>query len=412
MRHRVLALILPAAALAALVLASTSIAGSSSNTVSVAKGPRITGIKPSKLTIGQTLVITGKGFRPGKLTNTVVFSRRGAQSVFVKADEATKTQIKVVVPAKLIPFLTQKAGKPTSTRFQLRVLAKAISAEPTPKSLSPVVSPVTSDSTGTGTPPPPPPPPPSDCDKDGIPDHQEDDDDNDLLSDTREAELKLNACLADTDGDGVEDGYEYYAAIDFNSVALPYPGKRPYPNPLDATDANIDFDGDTLTSFEEYTAWVRYGNHQLPLNLSDGQPRTGGGTRDELRDIDDDGLRNYTEAHGPTSNAAWWSTFFKEEPAYKNTYAGTDWLDPDSDGDTRLDGADDIDHDGASNVYESTPGPDWVNPFNPCLPDPSVDICSDYFPSPDKVWSPFKEGFTKADVGPLPAPGGGPRPPR
>ena len=37
--------------------------------------------------------------------------------------------------------------------------------------------------------------------------------------------------------------------------SLPYPGKRPYPNPLFA-DANVDYDGDSLTLTEEYDLWV------------------------------------------------------------------------------------------------------------------------------------------------------------
>ena len=51
---------------------------------------------------------------------------------------------------------------------------------------------------------------------------------------------KLDPCLADTDGDSVEDGYEYQSALDLNhyprTAPLPYPGKRPYPNPLDPSD--------------------------------------------------------------------------------------------------------------------------------------------------------------------------------
>ena len=47
-----------------------------------------------------------------------------------------------------------------------------------------------------------------------------------------------NPCSADTDGDGVEDGYEYQSAIDLNddeyqqpNQILAYPHKMPYPNP-------------------------------------------------------------------------------------------------------------------------------------------------------------------------------------
>ncbi len=44
-------------------------------------------------------------------------------------------------------------------------------------------------------------------------------------------------CKLDTDGDGVSDGFEYESALDLNSRALPYAGKKPYPNPLDGSDA-------------------------------------------------------------------------------------------------------------------------------------------------------------------------------
>ena len=60
----------------------------------------------------------------------------------------------------------------------------------------------------------------------------------------------MNPLNEDTDGDGVEDGYEYRSAKDLNddehqqpNTFLPYPGKRPYANPL-FKDAGIDYDGD------------------------------------------------------------------------------------------------------------------------------------------------------------------------
>ena len=60
-----------------------------------------------------------------------------------------------------------------------------------------------------------------------------------MLTASNENELGLDSCKADTDGDGVPDGYEYWSARDLNddeyqepNTYLPYPGKRPYPNPL------------------------------------------------------------------------------------------------------------------------------------------------------------------------------------
>ena len=84
------------------------------------------------------------------------------------------------------------------------------------------------------------------------------------------------------------DGWEFYAAKDLNIKAVPYPGKRPFPNALDPSDgakggtsSGIDFDGDGLTSVEEYRAWRYTGSSfieakaggldlESPLGYSDG----------------------------------------------------------------------------------------------------------------------------------------------
>ena len=89
------------------------------------------------------------------------------------------------------------------------------------------------------------------------------DDDNDLLSDTLEnCAARLDPCKADTDGDGVEDGYEYQSALDLNddeyqsrTTYLPVPGQAAVPEPARPTDADIDYDGDALTLGEEYELW-------------------------------------------------------------------------------------------------------------------------------------------------------------
>jgi len=123
-----------------------------------------------------------------------------------------------------------------------------------------------------------------DCDRNGVLNRDESDDDKDLLSDGTETAIGTNPCSGDTDGDGVEDGYEYQSALDLNddeyqgdpNQVLPYPGKRPYPNPLYA-DASLDYDGDVLTLAEEQSLW-RYTysvNHSAtrtldPLSYSDG----------------------------------------------------------------------------------------------------------------------------------------------
>ena len=49
--------------------------------------PKITGVKPLKVEIGQTLTVTGKYFVPGKNKNILVFKRDGKPAVFVKVTE-------------------------------------------------------------------------------------------------------------------------------------------------------------------------------------------------------------------------------------------------------------------------------------------------------------------------------------
>ena len=76
---------------------------------------------------------------------------------------------------------------------------------------------------------------------------------------------------ADSDSDGVSDGYEYWSALDLNGAAHPFPGKAPYPNALDGTDADLDFDGDGLTLKQEYQAW-NYSGRPAAAELQRRQP--------------------------------------------------------------------------------------------------------------------------------------------
>ena len=104
----------------------------------------------------------------------------------------------------------------------------------------------------------------------------------------------------------MDDGFEFRSARDINQDSLPFPGKRPFNNPLDPTDANDDYDSDGLSSHEEFLAWAHapanprasilqafyndhvrapafsgpydgrptFGGHTLPLNYSDGDQTT------------------------------------------------------------------------------------------------------------------------------------------
>jgi len=113
---------------------------------------------------------------------------------------------------------------------------------------------------------------------------------------------------------------------------------------------------------------------------------------DDERDEDADGLTNFDETRGRLQ-PSWWSGSYTQEKPYPVAYAGTDPVDPDSDGDGVRDGADDQDHDDLPNLMEVSrkaaaparpydgrcgvnpagapnPAPEqgFVNPFNPCLP--------------------------------------------
>jgi hypothetical protein len=232
--------------------------------------PVVTRVSPINVFVGETLTIHGRYFRRGVNKNTVAFKRTGAKAVFVKADKGTTKLLKVTLPKRLENVLVVKNGTPTPTRLQVRVLAAKFGKRFTRLSKSPIVGPEK---------PPAPPAPPvvdpdADCDGDGQTNRVDTDDDNDLLTDTLEKALKLDECDADTDGDGAEDGYEYQSARDLNddehqsnpNEYLPYPAKRPYPNPLDGTDGATDHDGDSLTLVDEYHLWK--------YTIANGSPRT------------------------------------------------------------------------------------------------------------------------------------------
>jgi hypothetical protein len=269
------------------------------------KAPVITSVAPMDVAVGEQLTIRGRNFLRGRSKNTVVFKRDGARAVFVKAAFGTRKMLRLTVPDSLQEFFALNAGDPVPTRFRLRVLAKKFGKKFTANKLSPLVS----------APRPPRVEVPTqalpdgdcdgdgaknkldddddndgladgvelslsldpcvadtdkdglldkwefDCDRNGVLNRDESDDDKDLLSDDLETAISTNPCVLDTDGDGVEDGYEYQSAKDLNddeyqepNQNLPYPGKRPYPNPLYA-DAGLDYDGDSLTLAEEQSLW-------------------------------------------------------------------------------------------------------------------------------------------------------------
>jgi hypothetical protein len=414
--------------------------------------PEIKSISPLALKVGEKLTVKGKNFLPGKNKTRVFFVRRGGGTAFARAEKATRTKLVVTLPAQLDKVLGGKAA-----RVQIRVLGKKFGklsvakkspiVSPAPAGIDPGTDPNNAGPAGAA----------GDCDKDGVPNSAETDKDNDLLSDAQETALGLDACNADTDGDGVQDGYEYQSALDLNRTTLfgspdstPYPAKRPYPNPLFA-DEGVDYDSDGLSLGQEYLLWAKYGGHTLDLNYSDGKQTTvqtpaptdpilqqldtasgwdhyGDGWLDDAeRDADGDGLANWDEANGRMTQV-WWNQTYEKEPkerAYPDrVYSGVDMTDPDTDGDGVPDGADDEDHDGLSNAFEVARPWNWaityvstsydgtdngsspypanpyarVNPFNPCKPVYS-DLCHRHIPFgyyEDEDWA----GLTPTQAGP------------
>ena len=215
-----------------------------------ASAPVVTSIRPMKLKIGEKLTIHGRNFIKGRHKDTIVFMGAGKRVVWVKADTASKNTITVKLPTKLAVLLSDKSGKQKSTRLLIRVIARKSARAFTKRSKSPIVSPNATIQTGGGATAEPCP---------GY-SNAAGDSDGDFLSNGLELALGTNPCKADSDGDGISDGYEYQSALDLNrtgntsSIPWPYPAKRPYPNPLDPSDANVDYDGDDLTLMEEYQA--------------------------------------------------------------------------------------------------------------------------------------------------------------
>ena len=420
--------------------------------------PVVSSISPLTAKVGEKLTIKGKNFIPGKNKTRVFFVRRGGGTAIARAEKATRTKLVVTIPAQLDKVLAGKAA-----RVQIRVLTKKFGKLSLAKK-SPIVSPAAVSGTpGGGTPGTDPntsgpAAADGDCDHDGVLNGAETGDkDNDLLSDTDETALGLDACKSDTDGDGVEDGYEYQSALDLNRTTLfgapsatPYPFKRPYPNPL-FSDADVDYDGDGLSLANESRLWVKFNAHSLDVNYSDGKqttiqtpapsdivlwqldtaaggPHHGDGWLDDgERDADGDGLSNWDEANGRMT-PEWWKDYYSSDPLEKPypgvTFSGVDMTDPDTDGDTLPDGADDQDHDGLSNMFEVARPLNWkdtyvstahdgtglgqwpanpyarVNPVNPCKQVYSQ-TCHTHVPFnyyEDEDW----EGITPEQAGPPP----------
>jgi hypothetical protein len=328
----------------AAMFASTSTAAKPGKGAKASK-PQITRVTPMRLGIGQTLVIRGKNFKPRKKRNTVIFRAGDGRTAFVKPRRASRKKLVLKVPASVARLLTVRDSAQQPTRLKLRVLAGKFSRF-TPRRLSPVLTGIRLGEDGRPLPI---------C-------KSSEDHDGDLIANVDELTYKTDPCLKDTDGDGLTDGWEFFSARDLNRKAVPYPDKRPFPNPLDPADATVDFDGDGLQAVEEFRAWRHTGSSfvaamigstgfESPLGYSDGTkfsradetpaipawssaayglvppgepfPETYNfhatlidpdpEWRDDERDADADGLSNWIESARGPGKAAWWTAYWSQE---------------------------------------------------------------------------------------------------
>ncbi|HYI18294.1 MAG TPA: IPT/TIG domain-containing protein [Solirubrobacteraceae bacterium] len=168
---------------------------------------------------------------------------------------------------------------------------------------------------------------------------------------------------------------------------------------LRAAPGTVDLDANGTPDEYYYYSEERYFDFDFDGKLSDDE-----------RDEDADGLTNYDEASGRMTAGYWKGCYDKEKP-FPIEYAGTDLVDPDSDGDGVRDGADDQDHDDIPNVMElsrnaasgrgfgascdektaptsATPLKGVVNPYNPCIPYTDSRTCERH-PSLSSPYFPF-----------------------
>lgn len=398
-------LILSLLALSALLAAVPAVASAAT------PEPSITRVTPMRVSVGNLLTIRGTNFKAKRSRNTVIFRGAEGRTAFAKPRSATRRKLVVRVPAAVSRLLRVVDSRQRPTRLRLRVLSGRFSKY-TPRRLSPVVTGVGDGDDGGG----------GDGGAGGVVCSSTSDHDGDLLANSLELAIGTDPCLEDTDADQMTDGWEYWSAKGLNVKAVPYPGKRPFPNALDPSDgANagssfsaFDFDGDGLTTLEEYRAWRHTGSSfdqsrmgvglESSLGYSDGTKfsrasavpgapawRSGsyglanpsqpfpasydlhgdpGVYQDDERDADADGLANFLESARGPGQASWWGGYWKVtvrsiEPWDKGEYCGQrpgaftqrpfadlDLADSDVDGDSLLDGEDDQDADDHTNITE------------------------------------------------------------
>ena len=364
--------------------------------------PTVKRVTPMRVAVGKKVTIRGVNFSKSRRRNTVIFTAPNKRTAFAKPTKASSKKLIVKVPSSVERLLLTSSGTRPATRFKLRVVTKRYG-----KLTSKRVSPVLTSSLRKGK--------AAACGKGG-------DWDGDRLTNSREAQLRTDPCIKDTDADGAEDYFEVESALDLNQRAVPFPAKRPFPNAL-YPDGGNDYDGDGLTNKEESSAWSHsadgpggdlqgystgpltpvfsgpyggqpfFGGRNLPMNYSDGLQLTvntspgspeyrsyldmdgTGQLTDDERDADGDGLGNFEEIRGlmykpyyepPGDLCAAPPNDYQYAPLLPREMAQVEWLDADTDGDGVWDGNDDQDNDAVSNVDETLP------PYQDCSSTPGI----------------------------------------
>lgn len=296
------------------------------------KLPTISSVQPLRgAVIDSVLTIKGKNFVTGKNKMVIVFQRVGSKRRFsARATATTSRKATVRVPnvaGDLIPDSSDRSGSPTENVFRLRAITKFGAAKKvTGSAISPQIV-LTADAQEVD-----PRGPNGDCDGDKVANANDSDDDNDLLPDSTELAIATDTCSPDTDTDGASDYYEYRVAFEYNGgqdLVLPYPGLRPYPNPI-VGDSGIDYDGDGMTALEEYKAWQYTGRMDRFYSDSD-QTSLDPAITDGSLDEDNDRLPNLVELRVMRGGSP---------------VRSLEYLRWDTDGDGLCDGLDDEDHDG------------------------------------------------------------------
>jgi hypothetical protein len=105
-----------------LLVALCLLSSSASSALAATSRPTIRSVTPMTANVGDRLTIKGRNLATTRRRATVVF-KVGARTVSVKVKRATRTKLKLVIPATLAPYMTVANGVVQPTRFRLRVRA-------------------------------------------------------------------------------------------------------------------------------------------------------------------------------------------------------------------------------------------------------------------------------------------------